>query len=200
MKASPNYIQWQDYNIDVDNRQIFICDDSEDEGITHQNTPHILKNILYLDSLNNNRIIIHLCSMGGIWDYGMAIFDCIKQCESYTICVIHGHARSMSSIIIQAANLRLMMPNATFMIHYGDIVVEDTSKGFLTAARREHLENEIMLHIYSQRCNKTKDFIKSKINKVQEWYMDANEALRHGFIDGIIGSKNYPNLKEICKI
>ena len=47
------------------------------------------------------------------------IDDAIKICNSYITMVSYGQAESMSSIILQAADKRIMMPNAHFMCHYG---------------------------------------------------------------------------------
>ena len=46
----------------------------------------------------------------------MAIFDAIKICRSHVTILVYGQAESMSSIILQAADKRIMMPNSTLYV------------------------------------------------------------------------------------
>ena len=78
-----------------------------------------IKNIRLLDQIKNEPIIIHMDSLGGNWGDGMAIYDAIKISRSHVTILVYGQAESMSSIILQAANKRITMPNAYFMCHYG---------------------------------------------------------------------------------
>ena len=58
-------------------------------------------------------------SVGGEWSDGMAIYDAISMSRSYITIIAYGQAESMSSIIFQAADRRLITPNTYFMSHYG---------------------------------------------------------------------------------
>ena len=48
----------------------------------------------------------------------MAIYDAIQACKSY-VTIGYGQAESMSGIILQAADNRLMSPHSHFMAHFG---------------------------------------------------------------------------------
>jgi len=75
--------------------------------------------ILDLPRSANKPITIILNSPGGDETAGLAIYDAIRSCNSYVVVKVIGQACSMGSIILQAGDERIMMPNAICMIHYG---------------------------------------------------------------------------------
>jgi ATP-dependent protease ClpP protease subunit len=116
------------FGINNDTREIFVGGyiDGEDE-IDYRSAIQLIKNLRILD-IKPGKIIIHLSIMGGVWEYGIAIFDAINACHNKVITISHAHARSMSSIVPQAADIRIIMPHALFMVHEGTIEVDATSK------------------------------------------------------------------------
>jgi ATP-dependent protease ClpP protease subunit len=111
-----------DYGVNLSTREIFLnsthhTEEGEEGGVDFEMAYKFIKNIQLLQSISDETIIIHACSCGGDWNYGIAIYDAIASCNCKTILVSHANARSMSSIIPQAATWRLIMPNCDFMIH-----------------------------------------------------------------------------------
>ena len=163
-----------------------------------------LKNIKSLELASRDPITIYMNSIGGEWSDGMTIFDSIKLSPCYITIIVYGQAESMSSIILQAADERVLTPHAHFMPHYGST---DISGDYLSVQNYVRFEKNIcdtMFKIYSDRCYKgnffkeryggTKDTI-SKVsywlkNKMKsgDWYMDAQEAIEYGFADKILTS------------
>ena len=113
------------YGLDVKNREIYlhgyIANTDEDPGVEYRMATSFYKNIRMLDALSRDPIIIHMHSIGGNWSDGMAIYDAITLSRSYVTIVAYGQAESMSSIILQAADKRVMTPNSYFMLHYGSL-------------------------------------------------------------------------------
>ena len=190
------------YGIDVKNREIYLHpakDSGEDDpGVDYRMAINFVKNIRHLDSLSNNEIRINMQSIGGSWQSGMAIYDAILACKSYVTIVAYGQAESMSGIILQAADNRLMSPHSHFMAHFGST---DCSGDYLSSQKWAELDKcnlDIMLNILSAKCSetgeyfkernltasKTKVYIKRKM-KDGDWYLAANEAVHFGFADGI---------------
>ena len=120
-----NIDKWFEYSIDPDNRTIYLGSidkqgASEDEpGVNHLMAEMFIKGLHVLESKNTNNITIIMNNPGGQWYHGMAIYDAIKNAKSHCTIKVYGHAMSMGSIILQAADHRIMMPNSRFMIHYG---------------------------------------------------------------------------------
>lgn len=119
-----NIDRWFDLNLDVDNRTLFMGSmgynyDGGESGVDNFMAEYFIKGMHVLDSKNDKPITIIMNNPGGDWYHGMAIYDSIKHSKSHCTIKVYGHAMSMGSIILQAADVRVMMPNSRFMIHYG---------------------------------------------------------------------------------
>ena len=153
-----------------------------------------------LDFLSNTDGDIHVImgTLGGEWNYGMGIFSAIKACKHKVIITAYAWARSMSSIILQAAAERVLMPNCDFMVHYGTSAY---SGHYLCAKSgmlfEEHYE-KIMLGIYADRCYHGRFFtdhnmcevdvaryITKQIQEKGDWWLSAEEAVYYGFADRV---------------
>lgn len=178
--------------------------DNEEPGVDYRMASTFIKNIILLNRQNTTSpIYIHMNSIGGEWNDGMAIYDAIVASVAPVCIIAYAHARSMTSIIFQAADLRLMSPSADFMIHYGSFSIDDTTLGTLSAAEWMNYSNKVMLDVYANRCkdgeyfkrykkyNEDPDAIKSfldrKMKDKQEWYLTSKEAVEYGFADGVLG-------------
>jgi ATP-dependent protease ClpP protease subunit len=93
--------------------------DDDESGVDNLMAEYFIKGMHILETTNDKEISIVMNNPGGDWYHGMAIFDSIKCSPCPTIVKVYGHAMSMGSVILQAADYRIMMPNARFMIHYG---------------------------------------------------------------------------------
>jgi len=128
--AEPDILKdLHDYGANIASREIFLhnhfhTEDNENPGVEYRMSNTFIKNLRVLDFKSDLPIIIHMQSIGGNWDDGMAIFDAITMCRSYVTIVAYGQASSMSSIIFQAADWRLMTPNTNFLSHYGSTGIE----------------------------------------------------------------------------
>ncbi len=121
-------------------RTIFIEpeEDSEDGDaeITSQSAINTIKKIHILDNYRvedsehaeltnlspeskDGMINIFLNSPGGSVIDGLAIYDAIKACKNYVRCYVYGAADSIASIILQAADDRVISENSRIMIHNG---------------------------------------------------------------------------------
>ena len=188
------------YNIDVKNREIYIneFDDSgETGGVDHRMLQNFVKNINILKNLSRDPITIHMQTVGGCWYSGMGIYDAIKSCKCKTTFIGYGQLCSMGTVIIQAANRRLITDNSAFMVHWGS---SEISGYYLTAQNIADFEKytaQQMIEIYAERCqrgdyfkerqnnlSKTKAYLKRKLGG-GDWYMTADEAVYYGFVDGI---------------
>lgn len=205
------------HEISINNvtREIYLNGDlskESDENIDYRVSTLFLKNIRTLAALSNEPITIHCMSPGGEWEAGIAIYDCIKLCPCETIIMIHGKAYSMASIIMQAASIRIMQPNANVMVHFGWAGSGNTSLGAIEEARVETLRNNVMLKIYAERCqygkffsekrmslDKVIDYIDKRIKNSSDWYLSSEEALYYGFTDGIAGITSVEELKKTSK-
>ena len=105
--------RFYDYDIHIETRTLYLGQDIDD--LSAERT---IKGLHLLDSSDGNINII-LSSPGGEVYNGMAIYDSILQCKNDVIISVAGWAMSMGSIILQAADYRLLHPNSVIMIHDG---------------------------------------------------------------------------------
>lgn len=120
-----NIDRWFDHNLDVDNRTLYMgsisaTPDGDESGVDSSMAEYFIKGMHVLQSKNaTQEITIIMNNPGGDPYHGMAIYDAIKMSSCPCTIKVYGYAMSMGSIILQAADYRIMMPNSKFMIHYG---------------------------------------------------------------------------------
>ena len=195
------------YGLNVKNREIFLhnflgSNDEANPGVEFRMASVFLKNIKILEHISHDPITIYMNSVGGEWADGMLIYDAIQLSKCYVTTVVYAQAESMSSIILQAADERVLSPNSYFMPHYGST---DAGGEYLSVQNWVKFEKyicDVMFNIYAQKCYKGKFFkdkyggTKETIPKVTswlrtklkngDWYIDAKEAIHYGFADKIL--------------
>lgn len=193
------------YGANLSCREIFLHNhfsgtEDENPGVDYRMANIFLKNLRMLERKSSDPIRIHMNSVGGSWTDGMVIYDAICMSKCYVTIIAYGQAESMSSIILQAGDERLITPNTYFMAHYGS---SDSGGDYLSAQNWMQYEKHIcdtMLDIYASNCMKGKFFkekyAKPDVKKVKnflskklqdgDWYMTSDEAVNYGFADKVI--------------
>ena len=151
-------------------------------------------------------------TVGGEWNDGMAMYNAIEFSSSYITILAHAHASSMSSVILQAADCRVLTSDADFMIHYGSGGTIDHVLSVISEAEWEKRITKRMFDIYATRCingpyfksrykSITKDkvisFLQRKVKDHHDWWLTAEEAVYYGFADAILGTKGYEDMNKL---
>jgi ATP-dependent protease ClpP protease subunit len=116
---------WFDQNLDTESRTIFMGSvgknyNDDETGVDSFMAEYFIKGMYLLERKSaDQEINIIMNNPGGEWYHGMAIYDAMMSSPCHCTVKVYGHAMSMGSIILQAADHRIMMPNSRFMIHYG---------------------------------------------------------------------------------
>ena len=203
------------YGVDTKNREIYLHgyhgSFEEDPGVDYRMATTFIKNIRTLETLSNQSVIIHMHSIGGNWADGMAIYDAISSCKSHITILAYGQAESMSSIILQSADLRIMMPHSYFMLHFGSSLREGDYLSCQNYSKFEQKMESTMVGIYAAPAmegkffqerytpitqGKVQQYIRKKM-KDGDWYLDSHEAVYHGLADGVLNSRKYPSIQSI---
>jgi ATP-dependent protease ClpP protease subunit len=184
-------------------------DIEEEPGVDYRQATTFIKNLHVLDNPPHKPILVHLHSIGGDWNNGMAIFNAVQFATSYVTMLAYSQASSMSGIIFQAPEFRCMMPDCHFLMHHGDSGTDGHPFAIKTAADFEMKACKRMLEIFSERAWDTGPFFKKKKSstvqtaynffdkKVKEkvdWFLSSEEALFYGLTDAILGCNKYPDL------
>lgn len=203
-----------DYNIDIDNREIYLhsifIDGNEEPGVDYRSAITFAKNIRYLNLLSLDPIFVHMHLPGGDWQDCLGIYDTIKASKSKVCIVASAKVESSSTVLLQAADLRILSPNTNFLIHYGSISVDNEHKAALSTIQWSEKESEKMINIFTEKCIRSKMAKEKNWNRMIarkhivtqlatkiDWILDSEEAVHYGFADGILGSKKYPNIEYV---
>lgn len=197
------------YGLDIDANHIYLVGEesyisggfeleSGEPGVEYLMASRFIKNLNILMRKSSSPILIHMKTCGGAWEEGMAIYDAIKACPNPTTILNYTHARSMSSIIFQAANKRVMLPHSSFLIHQGTAAYSGTVKQFMSFAEWYKLSDPIMLRIYSKSMRESGIFkgkpkeeitkyLLEKMDAKEDVYWGAKKTVQLGLADEIFG-------------
>jgi hypothetical protein len=198
--------QLHNYDVDLKSNHIYLMGvdrgyevnpGTEEPGVEFTMASRFIKNINICMRVNPDKaIIIHMKTCGGDWQEGMAIYDAIKSCPSRVIILNYTHARSMSSIIFQAADKRIMMPQSYFMLHDGTYGVEGTVKQVKSAVKFGERTEKTMLEIYATSMAengamagkdkiKIKKWLRNQMDSDEDVYLTAEQAVFFGLADAV---------------
>jgi ATP-dependent protease ClpP protease subunit len=203
-----------DYNIDLENRELYlhsyVSGDSEEAGVDYRSAIIFEKNLRYLNLLSLDPILVHMHLPGGDWQDCLGIYDSIKSSKAKVAIIAYAKVESSSTVLLQAADLRILSSNTNFLIHYGSLSIDNEHKAALSMVHWSEKESEKMIDIFTEKCMnssmcKSKNWKKMIVRKhivtqlatKRDWILTADEAAYYGFADGILGSKKYPNIDYI---
>lgn len=179
------------YKDEVDERMLTFASDGVYQFYTPVVSHTVIKAMYELDAISRRRpgepITIVFNSPGGVVTDGFTLYDFIRELSKRghhvtTKCM--GAAASMGAILMQAGDTRVMTPNAFMMVHEISGQNEGTIAEMKDTLAIVSRFQDKALNILTQRSNMTKRTLSTKWKKT-DWYMDASEALKLGFIDEI---------------
>lgn len=185
-----------EYSVDLESRTIFVAPEKEEGEVDEIMAARFLKNMSLLESRGSGEITIRFMTCGGSWDYGMAMYDAIACSPCHVTTVSYAWARSMSSIIPQAADHRIIMPDCSFMVHWGTDGYDGPATGIQAYAAFTKIHQDRMLDIYWSRMRFSDVFIgmdteeglrwlKERLNENVDWWLTAAEAVEFGLMDEV---------------
>ncbi|KPJ97100.1 MAG: hypothetical protein AMJ55_00345 [Gammaproteobacteria bacterium SG8_15] len=175
--------RFYDFNIHVPTRTLFMG--TETDEIMAES---VIKGLAML-STNDQPIKILMNNLGGDEYHCLAIYDAIASCKAHVTIVAYGHAMSAGSWILQSADDRVLSPNATVMIHYGNWGYEDHVKYFRVLNKEMERLNTIMEETYLERIRAVNPkFSARRLKKMleDEVYLSAQDAVELGLADRIL--------------
>jgi len=196
-----------DYGLDAEHATIYLqsiednvyndVDDINEPGVEFRLANRFIKALDVLSGMDPyQHITVSMKTAGGDWGEGMAIYDAIMATTNPVTIVSYVHARSMSSIILQAANKRILMPHSMFLYHLGTMAAEGTWTQFYSEADFFAMTRDRMLDIYVDRMKaqgkasrwgrkRIRDWLVHRMQKVEDVYMTPEEAVEWGLADEI---------------
>ena len=117
----------------------------------------------------------------------MSMIAAIREAELPVATIVEGKAMSCGAVLLSFGEqgMRLADPDATVMIHDvssgGHGKIEELKAD---VAEAERLDEKIFT-MMARNCGKKDDYFKKKVfnKKHADWFMDAQEAKRHGLVN-----------------
>lgn len=187
--------KFHDYSLYIPKRTIFMGSEAYDMSEGESGTDGLMaertiKNLTILEGMSQEPITIIMNNIGGDEYHGLAIYDAIRACTSRVTIQVMGHAMSMGSIILQAADERVMAPTSRQMIHYGTWGIHDHAKTAQKWAEEGKKIDSWMEQMYLAKIReKHPDFTLSKLQKMLNFdtFLTAQESIFLGLADKVLG-------------
>ncbi len=163
-------------------RQLFLWGGVDDESMSK-----LIKQVMYLNSLNHDDITLFINSPGGVISAGLALYDLIQSIESDVVTVVTGQAASMGAVLSTAGTKgkRYAWPHSRIMIHQPLI-----NGQFQGVASDIEIQAEEMLRVREElnallANHSGHDKDKIELDTDRDNFMTAEEAVKYGLIDEV---------------
>lgn len=163
--------------------------DGSESGTDAKMAERLIKNLHILEQVDASKpITVVMNNIGGDEYHGAAMYDAITNSPCRVSITVRGHAMSMGSIILQAADDRVMGPSAMQMIHYGTWGVNHHSKTAAKIAKEGERWDLWMENLYLKRIReKRPSFTLAELRKMldHDTYLTAEQSIEIGLADRI---------------
>lgn len=145
--------------------------------------------LMYLDTIDQTDITLHIDSPGGSVKSGLAIVDVMDYVSSDVMTINTGMAASMGAILLGAGTKgkRLMLPNSRVMIHQVSAGAQGTMADIDISIAEGRKYNTKLFNMLSDYTGKTAKQIMKDADR--DMWLDAEQAKTYGVIDSIITKK-----------
>jgi ATP-dependent Clp protease protease subunit len=145
--------------------------------------------LMFLDSLDNNDITMHIDSPGGSVKSGLSMVDVMAYIKSDIRTINTGMAASMGSILLGAGT-----KGKRGSLRFSRTMLHQSSGGFrgnIQDAKIDMIEweklNNILFDLLGEYCGKSGDQVKQDASR--DLWLSADDALAYGIIDEIVKKK-----------
>lgn len=157
--------------------------------VDDKSAKEIVSKLLLLDADKaGEEIKFFINSPGGVVTSGMVMYDTMQMLKSPISTICMGLAASMGSILLSGGvkGRRFIYPHGEVMIHQPSLggFIRGVSSDLEIQAIQTRKVKEIGAKILAENCGKTRDQIMKDFDR--DYWMDADEAIKYGIVDGVI--------------
>ncbi|MEO6832844.1 MAG: ATP-dependent Clp protease proteolytic subunit [Chitinophagaceae bacterium] len=158
----------------------------------------VVNRLLLLDADKpGEEIKFYINSPGGVVTSGMVMYDTIKMINSPVSTICMGLAASMGSILLSAGTKgkRMIFPHGEVMIHQPSLggYMRGVSADLEIQAIQIKKTKEIGATILSKNTGQSYEKVLRDLER--DYWMDAEEAVKYGIVDGILDKMSGPIAK-----
>ncbi len=168
----------------IEQRKVFLWGVVDDRS-----AKAVVSRLMYLEAKEPGKeITFYINSPGGMVTSGMVIHDTMKLITSPVSTICMGLAASMGSILLSAGEKgkRFIFPSGEVMIHQPSLggMMRGTSADLEIQAIQIKKTKLLGAQILADNCGKDVATVLKDFER--DYWMDANEALAYGIVDGIV--------------
>lgn len=146
--------------------------------------------LMFLDSLDNNDITMHIDSPGGSVKSGLSMVDVMDYIKSDITTINTGMAASMGSILLGAGT-----KGKRGSLRFSRTMLHQSSGGFSGNIQDAEIDmkewkkiNQTLFELLGNYCGKTAEKVMKDASR--DLWLSAQEALDYGIIDEIVKKKS----------
>src|SRR6056300_145247 len=145
--------------------------------------------LMYLDSVDNLDITMHIDSPGGSVKSGLSMVDVMQYIKSDIVTVNTGMAASMGSVLLGAGT-----KGKRFSLRFSKTMLHQSSGGAMGNIQDARISmkewektNKILFELLGEFCGKSAEQVTEDASR--DFWLSADEAVEYGIIDEVIRSK-----------
>ena len=140
-----------------------------------------------MDDEGRKPIMLYINSPGGEIGAGLSIIDTMNSLKSMVFTINTHMCASMGAAILSCGAKRMALPHSRVMIHQASSGVQGNIQDMLISLRETERLNDELAKMIAENCGKTVEEYKE--DTLRDRWMTAEEALKYGIIDEIVGNK-----------
>lgn len=144
-----------------------------------------------LQAIDTPVINLYVNSPGGQVDHGKAIYNALKRHPARVVATVDGMAASIASLIVQAADDRIMADGASMMIHEPYVLALGDTATLQQAIDYLNVEGDAIAEIYAARAGGTGEEWRTRMKKGETWY-GPQDAVDAGLADRATNAESKP--------
>lgn len=153
-------------------------------GIPAVSPKRIMQQIDRAIANHENELVVNINSPGGSVYAASEIWTHIKKFPGDSVSEISGVCASAASIIATATKRTIIAPVGAVMIHNASVVAEGDYREMESMKQLLIQTNQAIMQTYKDKTHKSEEDLKQMMDA--ETWMNAQQALDHGFVDEIM--------------
>lgn len=159
-------------------------------GIPAVSPKRIMQQIERAIANQDKELIVNINSGGGSVYAASEIYSHIKKFPGDSISEITGICASAASVVATATKRTVIAPVGAMMIHNASVVAQGDYREMESVKQLLIQTNQAIMQTYIAKTGKTEEELKQMMDA--ETWMNAQQALEHGFVDDIMFAEEVP--------
>lgn len=145
--------------------------------------------LMFLDSLDNNDITMHIDSPGGSVKSGLSMVNVMDYIKSDIRTICTGMAASMGSVLLGAGTKgkRGSLEDSEIMLHQSSGGAVGNIQDAQITMDWWKKKNDRLFELLGKYCNKSMEQVMSDAKR--DLWLSADDAVQYGLIDEVVGRK-----------